>query len=140
MHLSDRELAHDAELGAQRLVREPDQRAGHARDSHCVVAHSLELRGDVLDAHQVAEVAGHRLLGRYDHEDLLADLPEELVEVLVLRAHLLRRTTVAPAKSIEGGFDLRFDQRSHANQRLAQARELLFESQSGHAIAIRTGR
>jgi len=87
----------------------------------------------------VTQVASHWLLRRNDHEHLLANLAEQLVQVLVLRSNLLSGPTVAPAQRIKGRFDLRFDQSPHADQRLAKAGELLFECQSRHVV-IRTGR
>jgi hypothetical protein len=125
--LADRQLAHQPELRTQRLLRQRHERARHAGDAHRIVAHPLELGGDVLDAHEVPQVAGHRLLRRDDHEDLLANLAKELVQVLVLGAHLFGRHPVAPAEGVESGLDLGLDQRAHPNQRFAKARQLSFE-------------
>ena len=106
VHLPDRQLAHQSELGSQRVVGQRDESAGHASDAHGVVAHALELGGDVLNPHQMTQVARHRLLGRDDHENLLADLPEELVQVLVLGADLFRRRAVATPQRVQRRLDL----------------------------------
>ncbi len=116
VHLPDRQLAHQPELGPQLPVGQRHQRAGHARDANRVVTHALQLGGDVLHAHQVAQVARDRLLRGDDHEDLLAHLAEELVQVLVVGAHLLRGAPVPAPQGVEGCFDLRLDERAHADK------------------------
>jgi len=82
---------------AQGPIRKAAQRSGHAGDPHCVVSDSLELACDVLDRHEITQVARHRLLGRDDHEHLLANLAEELVQVLIVPPHVLRGVGVPRA-------------------------------------------
>ena len=80
----------------------------------------------------MAQVTGHRLLGGDDHEDLLTNLTEELVQILVLGADLLSRDSVSTPERVERSLDLRLDQCAHAHQRLAKAGELSFEREAGH--------
>src|SRR5438046_10443276 len=122
--LLDRQLAHQPELRAQRTLGQAAKSACHPRYPHRVVAYPLQLAGYVLDRHQVAKVARHGLLGGDDHEHLLANLPEQLVEGLVVALALLSRLGVASPQRIEGSLDLRLDERSNADDELAARGQL----------------
>ena len=92
-----------------------------------MVAHPLELVGDVVERQQVAQVARDRLLGRDRDRDQPRDRPLRLVDDRVALDDLERQRGIVggqrPARLADG----RLDERAHAQDRVADERLVAIE-------------
>ena len=78
--------------GGLQLLRHRVLRLAPARqlgDVRGVITHPLEIGDDPHRGHQLAEIAGDRLLGRHDQERAILDVVGELVDAGVVGDHLL---------------------------------------------------
>jgi len=113
------------------------------RDPNRVVAHSLQLEHHVLEAHDQAQVASHRLLGGHDHEGPLAEQAMQLIHLLVARDDFFGQRIVAIDQCPHRLGDRLLDHAAHADHARLQLGELLIEKgpRGGHdGGSTRSGR
>ena len=92
-----------------------------------VIAHPLELVGDVIERQQVAQVAGDRLLRRDRHRDEPRDAALRLVDDRVALDDVEGERRVVGDERPAGLADGRLDQRAHAQDGVADQRLLAVE-------------
>ena len=102
-----------------------------------MVAHPLELVGDVVERQQVAQVACDRLLGRDRHRDQARDPALRLVDERVALDDIEGQRGVVRLERATGFADRRLDQRAHAQDRIPDELFLAIERVAWRRVSDR---
>ena len=102
-----------------------------------MIAHPLELVGDVVEGEQVAQVAGDRLLGRDGHRDQPRHAALRLVDDRVAADDVERDLGIVREQRPTRLPDRGFDQRPHAQDGVADQALLAVERLACRRYGVR---
>ena len=101
-----------------------------------MIAHALEVVGDLHRGRQEAEVAGHRLLGREEPDHRFFDVELELIDGLVAQNDLTGLGAVPLQHGLDGRAQRCLGVARHVEQRDLELRQLVVEMAMARRLRV----